>query len=436
MTFSNVFPDSNGEIGITATGVGTQPLGILSAYTIEGNFAAESTLRLAVSYDGTDLTFTWDSLDGKQYDLLSAAGLDTPRETWPVYQAYQNILASGTGANTLPGVAPDGARRFFLVAERDAPPTPAELELLRLQKISTSTQHCAFTGLTRFNDQFYCTWREASSHVSADGKLRVVRSADGINWTSVALIAGAGTDLRDSKIEVTPDNRLILHACEKFPDGTSPLRRNLAWFSTDGTTWSDPVYIAEDDIWFWKHTWHQDTGYGVGYATASPYFARLYTSTDATSWTTHVATLNNNGYVNESSIVFMPDATAHCLLRRDSGTNTALLGTAPPPYTNWIWQDLGIRIGGPEMIRMPDDRLLAAVRLYSGSGWTPARTSLCWIDPQAGTLTEALTFPSGGDTSYAGMVWHDNRLWISYYSGHEGPTCVYFAEVAYNPPAG
>ena len=305
-----------------------------------------------------------------------------------------------------------------------------ELELLRVARISGDAKHNAFTALVRIKDAFYCTWREASSHVSADGKLRVVRSADGTNWTSVALLTRAGVDLRDSKIEVTPDNRLMLHACEKFPAGSSPLRRNLAWFSTDGTTWSDPVHIAEDDIWFWKHTWHKGTGYGVGYACAAPWFARLYTSKDGAKWTTHVATLNNSGYVNESSIVFMPDDTAHCLLRRDEGTRTALLGTAAPPYTNWKWQDLGRQIGGPEMIRLPDNRLLAAVRLLNPN---PQATWLCWVSPKSGTLTPALKLPSRGDTSYAGMVWHDDRLWVSYYSSHEKRTGVYIAEVAYRP---
>ena len=32
-----------------------------------------------------------------------------------------------------------------------------------------------------------------------------------------------------------------------------------------------------------------------------------------------------------------------------------------------------------------------------------ARTSLCWIDPDKGTLAEFLALPSGGDTSYAGQ---------------------------------
>jgi hypothetical protein len=40
-----------------------------------------------------------------------------------------------------------------------------------------------------------------------------------------------------------------------------------------------------------------------------------------------------------------------------------------------------------------------------------------------------LTLPSGGDCSYPGMVWHDDRLWISYYSSHEGKTSIYLAKV-------
>ena len=40
-----------------------------------------------------------------------------------------------------------------------------------------------------------------------------------------------------------------------------------------------------------------------------------------------------------------------------------------------------------------------------------------------------LTLPSGGDTSYAGMVWHADLLWVSYYSSHEGKTSIYLARV-------
>src|SRR5262249_6659452 len=45
------------------------------------------------------------------------------------------------------------------------------------------------------------------------------------------------------------------------------------------------------------------------------------------------------------------------------------------------------------------------------------------------TLKELITLPSGGDTSYAGLVWHDDLLWVSYYSSHEGRAPIYLAKV-------
>ena len=45
----------------------------------------------------------------------------------------------------------------------------------------------------------------------------------------------------------------------------------------------------------------------------------------------------------------------------------------------------------------------------------------------------ALTLPSGGDNSYAGLVWHDGLLWMSYYSSHEGKASIYVAQVRIPP---
>lgn len=36
---------------------------------------------------------------------------------------------------------------------------------------------------------------------------------------------------------------------------------------------------------------------------------------------------------------------------------------------------------------------------------------------------------SGCDTSYAGMVWREGVLWISYYSSHDGKASIYLAKV-------
>ena len=39
----------------------------------------------------------------------------------------------------------------------------------------------------------------------------------------------------------------------------------------------------------------------------------------------------------------------------------------------------------------------------------------------------AMTRGSG----YAGMVWYENMLWVSYYSSHEGKTSIYLAKVKF-----
>jgi hypothetical protein len=50
-----------------------------------------------------------------------------------------------------------------------------------------------------------------------------------------------------------------------------------------------------------------------------------------------------------------------------------------------------------------------------------------------GRLSPLVTFPSGGDTSYPGLVWHEGVLWFSYYSSHEGKTAIYLAKVKLSP---
>jgi hypothetical protein len=82
------------------------------------------------------------------------------------------------------------------------------------------------------------------------------------------------------------------------------------------------------------------------------------------------------------------------------------------------------------LIRIPDGRFIACVRLMAdASTGAQTRTALCWLDCESAALTEFLALPSGGDTSYAGMVVHDGMLWVSYYSSHEDKSAVYLAKL-------
>ena len=303
-------------------------------------------------------------------------------------------------------------------------------ELVDARKIWDQAPHNAFTDLIRFKDRWLCVFREGKTHVSPDGVLRVLGSSDGQTWTSDAVVALAGADLRDAKIAVTPDGKLMLSGVAHPPKPVEPAYQSLSWFSSDGKSWSAPVQVGDPDFWLWRVTWHKDRAYGIGYGCAAEKTVRLYSSADGKTFKTEVKTLFDQGYPNESSILFLEDGTALCLLRRDEGTKTAQLGIAKAPYREWTWKDLGVQIGGPHLIRLPDGRIVGGGRLYDRG----ARTSLLWIDPEAGKATEFLKLPSGGDTSYPGLVWHDGLLWVSYYSSHEGKTSIYLARIKV-PPA-
>lgn len=284
--------------------------------------------------------------------------------------------------------------------------------------------HNAFTDLVRFNDRWFCVFREGQGHVSPDGALRVITSPDGDLWESAALIRSSNADLRDAKITITPNGQLMLTGAGAWHDKSQHTHQSLAWFSPDGRTWSTAHEIGDPDLWLWRVTWHQGRAFGIGYGCRNERFIRLYQSTDGKQFTPLVERLFDVGYPNESSIVFDGD-TAYCLLRRDANPNGGLIGSSKPPYIKWDWKELGTRIGGPHLLRLPDGRFVAAVRLYDKK----VRTALCWLDPQAGQLTEFIALPSGGDTSYAGLVWHEGLLWVSYYSSHESQTRIYLAKV-------
>ncbi len=330
-------------------------------------------------------------------------------------------------------------RRYFAAYQRIAHQAQQGPALRSVQRIWDQSPHSAFTDLIRFEDRWYCAFREGQGHVSRDGAIRILRSDDALQWDSAARITSDSEDLRDAKLSISPAGELLLLAAGAAPPEADYRHQTYAWTSRDGQQWSDAVPVGEPDFWLWRTVWHPaQGGFAVGYSTGRdmPRTTRLYRSQDGKTFETLVADFFSQGYANESDAVFLPDDTCYLLLRRDPQANqaaTAMLGRAVPPYTDWDWQDTGVRVGGPALIMADAGRMIAAVRLYDGH----PRTSLCWVDPGQGKLKEFLRLPSGGDTSYAGLVLDDGRLWVSYYSSHEAPgnrfrSAIYLAQVKLN----
>lgn len=330
---------------------------------------------------------------------------------------------------------------FALPIVSTSPSSAADVaRLIGVQKVWDAAPHNAFTDLIRFNDAFYLAFREGPTHGvpgtgQSGGNLRVLRSEDGINWASTALIAGGlNRDLRDAKLGVTPDNRLMLVGASA-PHESPSSRQSQVWFSGDGTAWSDAADIGDPNWWLWGIEWHEGNVYSIGYGPTTdkvnPRTARLYKSEDGVDFHAHVPTLTAQG-ASEGSLLFRDDGTAVALIRRDSFSRHAVVGTSEGDFTDWTWHDTGMRFEGPDLIELPNGKIVAGGRSYSGTAF---RTSLHYLDPTSGTLTEFLVLPSGGaDNSYPGMVWHNDQLWISYYSSHEGKSSIYVAQVDFVDP--
>ncbi|MDX9753229.1 MAG: exo-alpha-sialidase [bacterium] len=311
-----------------------------------------------------------------------------------------------------------------------------QLKLLSVQKIWDQGNHNAFTDLVWYKDRFFCVFREGAGHVSPEGTIRVLSSRDGKQWGSTALLSLAGYDLRDPKISVDPiqDRLMILGgAAKREGTQTATEHRSFLTFSADGSTWESLTWIAAQNQWLWRLTWHDSKAWGVAYdcglqdRNAKSYGTRLYCSGDGREYIEWVAPLFEEHGPTEATLRFAADGTAYCLQRRDGKeNNTALLGTSQPPYQEWQWKDLGIYYGGPEFMAIPGSRWLAVGRVFTPEG---ARTQVCALDVEQGQLHPLLTLPSGGDTSYPGMVWRDGKVWISYYASHEGKTSIYIAEI-------
>jgi len=301
----------------------------------------------------------------------------------------------------------------------------AAAQVSHVEKIWDKAPHNAFTDLVRFKDQWFCVFREGQKHVSDDGALRVLRSQDGSHWESAALIASDTADLRDAKISIAPDGRLCLAGAGALHQPADAKHQSYVWYSSDGTNWSDAIEVGDPNFWLWRITWHEGAAYGVGYSTVKPRAARFYKSEDGKTFEQVGDDFAMDGYMNETGLVFQEDGTALCLIRRDGKPNDALLGKAAPPYTSWDWSSTETYVGGPQLAQLPDGRFIVGGRSRTGA----AQTAVWELNPSTATLTHLATLPSGGDTSYPGLVYHDDKLWVSYYSSHEGKTSIYLAQL-------
>lgn len=316
------------------------------------------------------------------------------------------------------------------------PLTSCSAEASKTTMIWDKSAHNAFTDLTFYHDQFYLVFRESDSHAAGEnGKIRVLTSPTGSHWESEALITLDGIDLRDPKLSMMPDGRLILVMGGSVYEGESHLSMNTyVSFSKEGAHWTPPQQINIKGEWLWGITWHGGTAYGGAYSLEDlndpekPWTLKLYKTTDGLNYT-YITTLDVTSYPNEMVIRFLDNDEMIALVRR--GGN-GWIGHAKPPYTTWSWSETDYRFGGQTLLIAPDGKIFAASRRVIKRWWNrffgDPKCTVIFAEIIDGKYTPLITFPSGDDCGYPGLVLRDGTFYMSYYSSHEGDAKIYFAK--------
>jgi hypothetical protein len=321
------------------------------------------------------------------------------------------------------------------IAPAPADETPEQRYVVSIERIWDRAGHSAFTDIIAHGDYLYCAFREGSGHIPGlNGLVRVIRSRDRTHWESTALLEEQHADLRDPKLSITPDGRLMVNMGASFYHGARRLGIESRVAFADNGTFGRPqkVVFPQEMVagadWLWRITWHQGAAWGCVQQLfdggEGKRALRLVRSRDAIHFQ-EVARLDVDA-PSETTLRFLPDETMVAMIRCEGNPKIGRIGTARPPYTEWKFVAADRRFGGPNLVQLPSGRWLAGSRGYEPGG---AKTKLWWLDLDSGKLRDLLTLPSAGDNSYPGFVvdQENRRAYVSYYSSHEGKAAIYLA---------
>lgn len=307
--------------------------------------------------------------------------------------------------------------------------------IVSIERIWDRPAHSAFTDIIAHRDYLYCTFREGSGHIPGlNGVIRVLRSRDRMNWESVALLAERQVDLRDPKLSLTPDGRIMVNMGASSYHGAKRvgIASRVAFSDPAGLNFGPPQKIEfpremiTGSDWLWRVTWHD----GMAWACVQQVPPErdghralwLVRSRDGIHFES-VSQLDVDA-PSETTLRFLTDGTLVAMIRCESKPAIGRIGTAQAPYTEWKFVDSNKRFGGPNFLQLPDGAWLAGSRAYDVQ---PAQTQLWWLETTTGRCDTLLTLPSSGDNSYPGFVIDQERglLYASYYSSHEGKASIY-----------
>lgn len=333
---------------------------------------------------------------------------------------------------------------FFMVFSGILMAQPED-DAVEIKRIWDRGGHNAFTDITYFKDRLFIVFREGDGHIpnkdnTGNGKIRILSSVDGEFWEPAALIELDGIDLRDPKISVTPKKKImIVMGGSVYDKGElKSISSYVSMSDPNGKKFSTPEQIEFDENlksdfdWLWRVTWYDKTGYGVMYQAnvdGEKGKSKAYLVKTSKGYEYElVKELEIDGDPNEATIGFFSGAEMMILIRRGGDDQMGMMGTSKAPYTDWSWEKLDFKLGGPDFDIIPINKILIGTRVYGEDG---PYTALL-LGKKGEPFKEVMRLPSGGDTSYPGMFSIAGYVWLTYYSSHEGKASIYYTRIPYS----
>lgn len=291
---------------------------------------------------------------------------------------------------------------------------------VKVLKIWDNDKYCSFTSLVKYKDYYYCAFREGTAHMGDCGSIRILVSPDAKKWTSRFYLSMVGYDLRDPNLSVTPDGRLMLICGRQILNHNT---ETLVSFLKDENSEFSEFELAkfsgltETSNWLWRATWVGNICYGVKYGGK---FADVVKSNDGINWE-YVSTLD------------VYEATEAQIQPMENGDMVALVRTpvygricySSYPYKDWTARMTNVFLQGQAFVVSLNDKIICVSRNVQED---VVKTSL-YCNVSEYNLAKLFDFPSGGDTSYAGIIIEKGRLLVTYHSSHISFCDIYIAEI-------
>lgn len=305
--------------------------------------------------------------------------------------------------------------------------------LLDTQKIWSNENYSAFTALVYDGNFYYCAFRESSAHRAYPqdsttwGSITLLRSEDLNQWDVMLRVLEDSADLRDPKLAFMKNGNLqLLYCCRKVLTNklASPKTHSIRLDKEANVISRECVSIngyGKERQWIWGITYYKkEEAYGFMYGDDF----LLLKSLDGVNYDIVSHFDFKDGMPTEGTLAFQND-TAYAVARGKN--DEGLLGVSIFPFKRWNWYSLGMKVGGPSLISLPDGSLLLGTRNYKDE---IGKTSLFLI--QGREAKKILTLPSLRDSSYPSFVLIGDTLSVSYYSGKNGKADIYLSRLKLN----